>query len=51
MLRAGEQAHSSFFVARGLVREFYVSDSGEEHTRVFVPEGQLTSSLLDLISG
>jgi CRP-like cAMP-binding protein len=51
LLRAGEQAHWSFFVVRGLVREFYVSDSGEEHTRVFVPEGQLTGSLLDLISG
>jgi CRP-like cAMP-binding protein len=51
LLRAGEQAHWSFFVVRGLVREFYVSDSGEEHTRVFVPEDQLTGSLLDLISG
>jgi CRP-like cAMP-binding protein len=51
LLRAGEQAHWISFVSSGLVREFYVSDSGEEHTRVFVPEGQLTGSLLDLMSG
>lgn len=50
LLRAGERAEWSFFISRGLVREFYVSDSGEEHTRVFVAEGQTTGSLLDLIS-
>jgi CRP-like cAMP-binding protein len=51
LLRGGERAESSFFVARGLVRELYISDNGAEHTRTFVAEGQFTGSLLDLLSG
>ncbi|MDB4973175.1 MAG: hypothetical protein JWN48_1516 [Myxococcaceae bacterium] len=51
LLRGGERAESAFFVVRGLVRELYLAESGAEHTRAFVPEGQLTGSLLDLISG
>jgi CRP-like cAMP-binding protein len=49
LLRAGERATWSFFVHRGLVREFYVGERGEEHTRVFVDAGGLTGSLLDLL--
>jgi CRP-like cAMP-binding protein len=51
LLRAGERAEHSYFVLEGLVRELYVSEDGTEHTRVFVPEGQVTGSLLDLLSG
>lgn len=51
LLRAGERATSAFLVTRGLVRELYVDDAGAEHTRVFVAEGHLTGSLLDLLSG
>lgn len=50
LLRAGERAELSYFVLKGLVRELYVSEDGVEHTRVFVAEGQVTGSLLDLLS-
>jgi CRP-like cAMP-binding protein len=50
-LRAGEQAHWCFFVETGLVRELYVDDQGSEHIRSLVADGQLTGSLLDLLSG
>ncbi len=50
LLRAGEHATWSFFVHRGLVREFYVGERGEEHTRAFIEAGDLTGSLLDLLS-
>lgn len=35
---------------RGLVRELYVGEDGEEHTRTFIADGQMTGSLLDLLS-
>jgi hypothetical protein len=38
-------------IADGLVREFYVTAAGDEHTRVFVSAGGVTGSLLDLTSG
>lgn len=50
LLRAGEQATWSFFVHRGLVRELYVGEHGEEHTRAFIGAGGMTGSLLDLLS-
>jgi CRP-like cAMP-binding protein len=51
LLRGGEVATRGFFVGRGLVREYYVGDGGEEHTRSFIAEGGITGSLLDLQSG
>ena len=51
LLRAGERAELSFFIVRGLVREYYTDREGTEHTRTFLTEGQLTGSLIDLISG
>ncbi|MFT3775845.1 MAG: Crp/Fnr family transcriptional regulator [Minicystis sp.] len=51
LLEAGEQARWIFFVVEGLVRELYIGADGEEHTRAFLAEGQLTGSLLDLVSG
>jgi CRP-like cAMP-binding protein len=51
LLRGGDRASSFFFVHRGLVREKYIGERGEEHTRVFVAEGGMTGSLLDLLSG
>ncbi len=51
MLRAGERAEWCFLLTSGLVRELYISDSGEEHTRSFLCERQMTGSLLDLMSG
>jgi len=50
LLSGGERAEWLFILERGLVREFYVSARGEEHTRVFVCEGGVTGSLLDLRS-
>ena len=50
LLRAGEHATWSFFVHRGLVRELYVGERGEEHTRTFIGGGDVTGSLLDLLS-
>src|SRR5262249_37434343 len=49
-LRAGDRAEHCFFVARGLVRELYVDDAGKEYTRTFLGEGDITGSLLDLLS-
>jgi len=40
----------SLVVVRGLVREYYTTAEGAEHTRRFVVEGQVTGSLLDLLS-
>jgi CRP-like cAMP-binding protein len=51
LLRAGERAEWIFLVTEGLVRELYVSDDGDEHTRSFIPAGHATGSLLDLVSG
>ena len=51
LLRGGESARWSFFIARGLVRELYVDAAGAEHTRTFLTEGCFTGSLVDLISG
>jgi CRP/FNR family transcriptional regulator, anaerobic regulatory protein len=51
LLRAGERAEWCFLIARGLVRELYVDEAGQEHTRSFLAEGHVTGSLLDLLSG
>ncbi len=51
LLRAGERAEWCFVITEGLVRELYVSDAGEEHTRSFLGAGEATGSLLDLLSG
>lgn len=51
LLAAGEQAQFCHFITSGLVRELYISPAGEEHTRSFLVEGQVTGSLLDLLSG
>lgn len=50
LLRAGERAEQCFLVTHGLVRELYIGEGGEEHTRTFIADGQLTGSLLDLLS-
>jgi CRP-like cAMP-binding protein len=51
LLRGGTHAEWLHVVVVGLVREFYVTAAGDEHTRVFVAEGGVTGSLLDLVSG
>jgi CRP-like cAMP-binding protein len=51
LLRGGEVATRCLFIGRGLVREYYVGERGEEHTRSFLAEGGITGSLLDLQSG
>ncbi len=51
LLQVGERATLAHVIVEGLVRELYLGDEGEEHTRVFLGEGQLTGSLLDLLSG
>lgn len=51
LLCAGESATLCFFIERGLVRELYLGEAGEEHTRAFLAEGQVSGSLLDLTSG
>jgi CRP-like cAMP-binding protein len=50
LLRAGEIARDGFFLCSGLVREYYVDAAGEEYTRTFVAQGDVTGSLLDLLS-
>jgi CRP-like cAMP-binding protein len=51
VLRAGEHARMAYFIAQGLVREFYCDEQGAEHTRRFCAAGDMTGSLLDLLSG
>jgi CRP-like cAMP-binding protein len=51
LLRAGESAKTAYFIAQGLVREFYCDEQGDEHTRRFCAAGDMTGSLLDLLSG
>jgi CRP-like cAMP-binding protein len=51
LLTAGAHAEWCHLVTRGLVRELYIDEAGEEHTRSFIAEGQVTGSLLDLLSG
>ena len=51
LLEAGQGAEWMFLVERGLVREFYLGEAGEEHTRNFMARGQITGSLVDLLSG
>jgi CRP-like cAMP-binding protein len=51
LLAAGDRAEWCHLVTRGLVRELYIDEAGEEHTRSFLAEGQVTGSLLDLLSG
>jgi CRP-like cAMP-binding protein len=50
LLRAGDRAERCHVVVRGLVREYYTTAASAEHTRRFVIEGQVTGSLLDLLS-
>ena len=50
LLKAGDRAEYCFLIIKGLVRELYIRDDGEEHTRSFIPENQVTGSLLDLMS-
>jgi CRP-like cAMP-binding protein len=51
LLRGGDDAEWCFAVVSGLVRELYLDEEGQEHTRSFIAEGELTGSLLDLLSG
>ena len=51
LLEAGQRASSCFYIVHGLARELYIDEQGGEHTRSFIPAGQLTGSLLDLLSG
>jgi CRP-like cAMP-binding protein len=44
LLRAGEPPGDVMFIVRGLVRLFYVSESGVERTNSFRSEGQLACS-------
>ena len=51
LLRGGEQARLCYWIASGLVREFYIGEGGTEHIRRFMGAGEITGSLLDLLSG
>jgi CRP-like cAMP-binding protein len=51
LLRAGDRATSAFIVVNGLLREFHLDRDGRQATRGFSPEGSLSGSLADLISG
>ena len=51
LLRGGERATHVMAVLQGLVREHYVDAHGGEHTRSFVREGEVSGSLVDLLSG
>ena len=50
LLEGGIHAEWIHVIDEGLVREYYVTADGHEHTRAFVAEGAVTGSLLDLTS-
>jgi len=51
LLRAGDDAELCHWVEHGLVREYYIDGEGAEHVRRFLAAGEMTGSLLDLLSG
>jgi CRP-like cAMP-binding protein len=51
LLSGGDRAEWCFLITEGLVRELYIGETGEEHTRSFIAEGGVTGSLLDLLAG
>jgi CRP-like cAMP-binding protein len=50
LLEAGQRVELCFFITSGLVREFYIDAEGDQATRRFLSEGELTGSLLDLLT-
>jgi CRP-like cAMP-binding protein len=50
LLEAGARAELSFFISRGLVREYYLDAEGSVAIRTFVSAGDFTGSLLDQLS-
>lgn len=50
-LRAGERATHVLIVVKGLLHEYLLDRDGKQATRSFSPEGALSGSLGDLISG
>jgi CRP-like cAMP-binding protein len=50
LLKVGDRAEWCHYVVAGLVRELFVASDGTEHTRSFIPEGDVTGSLVDLVS-
>ena len=51
LLRSGERARSAYFVAHGLLREYYLDHEGQATTRRFCTEGEFSGSLADLLTG
>lgn len=51
LLRAGDHARHVYFIRQGLLREYYTTADGDEATRRFCAEGELSGSLADLLSG
>lgn len=49
VLRAGERATKVIFIRSGLLREYYVDDSGREFTRRFCDAQEFSGSLADLL--
>jgi CRP-like cAMP-binding protein len=50
LLKVGDRAEWCHYLVTGLVRELFVASDGTEHTRSFILEGDVTGSLVDLIS-
>ncbi len=51
LLREGDRATIIAVVARGILREFYETPTGEAFTRTFCGRGSVSGSLYDLLSG
>ncbi len=51
LLSAGETAPHSFLILKGIVRSFYITESGREYTAGFAQEGQFAGSVLSIIGG
>mgnify|MGYP000141280617 CR=1 FL=1 len=51
LARQGEPAPNLYFIAKGLVKMFYITADGKEFVKSFIREGQITGSLSALMEG
>ncbi|PWT95201.1 MAG: hypothetical protein C5B52_18360, partial [Bacteroidetes bacterium] len=51
LVQAGEVCNYESFVNKGCVRQFYVDESGQEHTVMFAIEDWWTSDMYSIVTG
>lgn len=51
LIHQGEDAPNLYFIAQGLVKMFYLTSSGKEFVKSFLPEGSFAGSLVAQLEG